>query len=113
MDDQVPESNPKDCSNKNAPYGARFDADRLQEVVKLLADIFQTQREAADVSKKLMDKVDDLIKSQKTVMAKITLLENDVACLKQRNDEEPPFEGDYHDEEMSHRNVSRNLCEDT
>ncbi|XP_026457112.1 uncharacterized protein LOC113357838 [Papaver somniferum] len=112
-DDHVPESNPKDSSNKNAPYGARFDDDRLQEVVKLLADIFQTQREAADVSKKLMDKVDDLIESQKTVMAKITLLENDVACLKQRNDEEPPFEGDYHDEEMSHCSVSRNLCVET
>ncbi|KAI3893593.1 hypothetical protein MKW92_052263 [Papaver armeniacum] len=47
------------------------------------------------------------------MMAKITLLENDVSCLNQRNDEEPPFEGDYHDEEISHRSVSRNLCADT
>ncbi|KAI3910690.1 hypothetical protein MKW92_009636 [Papaver armeniacum] len=47
------------------------------------------------------------------MMAKITLLENDVACLKQRNDEEAPFEGDYHDEDISHRSVSRNLCADT
>ncbi|KAI3919451.1 hypothetical protein MKW98_030162 [Papaver atlanticum] len=109
VDDRVPESNPKDSSKNDAPSGVVFDADRLQEVVNLLACIFQTQREAVDVSKKMTDRVVDLIESQKTMLAKITLLENDVACLKQRNDEEPPFEGDYHDEEISHRSVSRNL----
>ncbi|KAI3859793.1 hypothetical protein MKW92_012932, partial [Papaver armeniacum] len=37
-------------------------------------------------------------------MAKITLLENDVACLKQRNDENL-HQGDYHDEKMSPSSV--------